>query len=104
MVSLMQIIGDKRVHVERLGNKNGAVGEVFVLGEMTEWVRRPRGKDLQILLSLLRETGISIKPTSFDAIALPARYKLDFLDPLSLVEALPLMYFVEIKCSNQFKG
>lgn len=101
MASPLEIIRDKRTHLARLANQNGAQGETLVMAEMTDWILRPKGKALQVLLSLLRQSGISIKPASFDAIALPHGYQLDLLDSLSVANALPLMHFIEIKSANQ---
>ena len=53
------------------------------------------------LLSALRKNGISIKASSFDAIALPDSLTIDFQDPQSVAVALSEMIFVEIKTANQ---
>lgn len=101
MASLIEIIKAKRAHLARFANQNGATGEASALTEMNQWTPRPKGKALKVLLASLDATGISIKPTSFDAIALPQDYRLDLLDPCQVIEALPLMCFIEIKCANQ---
>lgn len=101
MESLLDIIKSKRTHVVRLANRNGAEGEIFLAEKMADWLPRPKGKALQVLLSALRESGIIIKRSSFDAIALPSYYQIDFSDLLQVKAALPLMNFIEIKSANQ---
>ena len=97
----IEIIELKRQHLERLANQKGAAGEVKALEEMEHWVPRPRGKALKVLLSVLQDSGISIKGSSFDAISLPNTGMVDFCDPESVKAALPDMVFVEIKTCNQ---
>lgn len=101
MTSLLEIIKNKHAHLARLANQNGALGEFSVLSAMSHWVPRPKGLALQVLLTSLRNSGISIKPSSFDAIALPHGYKLDFLDSVAVAQALPLIQFIEIKSASQ---
>ena len=100
-MSLIEIIRAKRAHLARLANQQGAAGEQSAIAEMAQWLPRPKGKALRVLLESLLATGVSIKPTSFDAIALPPAYQLDFLDPLQVAAALPEMHFIEIKSCNQ---
>lgn len=66
---------------------------------MEHWISRPKGPALRSLLTTLAETGISIKPSSFDAVATPE--PLDFLKPGSLRARLPHVTFIEIKTANQ---
>lgn len=101
MTSLVEIIKAKRTHLARFANQNGAAGEASALAEMAHWVPRPKGKALQVLLGALNATGISIKPSSFDAIALPLGCKLDFLSAVQVAKALPSMCFIEVKSANQ---
>lgn len=101
MMSLIEIIEAKRAHLARFANQSGAAGELSALAEMKSWVSRPKGKALQVLLAALRDTGISIKASSFDAVAFPPNCKVDFMDPESVASALPRMCFVEIKSASQ---
>ncbi|MBX0289599.1 hypothetical protein K3G63_04070 [Hymenobacter sp. HSC-4F20] len=97
----LEVIEAKRKHLARLANQQGAAGEVRLLQEMENWVPRPRGKGLKILLDCLRATGISIKASSFDAIELPNVQALDFTSSEQVRELLPEMVFIEIKTANQ---
>ena len=56
---------------------------------------------MRTLLGALAESGIRIKASSFDAIALPAGVEVDFGDVTSVRAALAEMVFVEIKTANQ---
>jgi hypothetical protein len=97
----LELIRAKRQHVARLANQSGASGEFSVLSEMEHWMPRPRGAGLKILLATLAETGIAIKGSSFDAVALPTAEKIDFTDINAVRSALPRMTFIEIKTANQ---
>lgn len=66
-----------------------------------DWVPRPTKDDLQVLLAALRETGIAIKGTSFDAISLSISTTVDFADLEAVRAALPFMTFIEIKTAGQ---
>jgi len=101
MMPLIEIIKAKRAHLARFANQSGAAGEASALAEMTNWVQRPKGKALQVLLASLRDSGVSIKASSFDAIALPPSCKVDFLDLESVAAALPAMCFIEVKSASQ---
>jgi hypothetical protein len=101
MSSAIDIIRSKRAHLARFANENGAAGEASVLTDMTHWIPRPKGKALKALLDALSNTGIFIKPSSFDAISLPIGYDLDFSNHQEVTTALPLMCFIEIKSANQ---
>lgn len=97
----IEVIEAKREYLARLANQRGALGESSAIGEMQEWIPRPKGPGLKILLAALRESGVNIKPSSFDAISLPSADSLDFTDLAAVTAALPNMVFVEIKTSNQ---
>ena len=97
----IEVIELKREHLARLVNQSGATGEIFVLDEMANWVPRPKGKGLRVLLSALEETGISIKGSSFDAISLPHTNQFDFTDLDAVKSIISEMVFIEIKTANQ---
>jgi hypothetical protein len=100
-MKLDQLLHAKKVHAARLANQRGADGESQAIVLSRDWRPRPKGHDLKMLLSALAKTGANVKPSSFDAIALPDGTCLDFTDEVSLLNALPLMCFVEIKSSSQ---
>jgi hypothetical protein len=100
-LQLADIIQAKRQHLGRLANTKGAAGEVAAIDAHTQWIRRPKGKALKTLMTALQEQGVSIKASSFDAIALPSTIELDFNDLPSIRAALPDMVFVEIKTASQ---
>lgn len=102
-VKLIEIIQGKRAHLERFANQSGAAGEAIALSEMEHWIQRPKGAQLKVLLAALGETGISIKGSSFDAIALPRAAQVDFSNGTEVRAALPSMCFVEIKTASQFR-
>lgn len=97
----IEVIEAKRQHLARLANQRGASGELSALAEMENWVPRPRGIGLKVLLAALEETGVVIKGSSFDAIAVPVTESINFIDPASVRAALPKMTFIEIKTANQ---
>jgi len=97
----IELIEAKRQHLARLTNQRGASGESSALAEMENWVPRPRGIGLKVLLAALAETGVVIKGSSFDAIAVPLNKSINFTDPTSVRDALPSMTFIEIKTANQ---
>ena len=80
MQTLAELINLRRQHLVRLANQNGAAGEAQILSEETGYLPRPKGQGAKNLLTALRETGITIKLASFDAIALPAGHAVDFSD------------------------
>ena len=94
-----EIIATKTIHLERLSAQRGAAGEVALIDEMDEWVPRPKGRPLKILLGELTKIGISIKWSSFDAICLPRR--VDFSNPDEVRSQINDMVFIEIKTANQ---
>ena len=97
----VELIQSKRAHLTRLANQHGAEGESSALLDMEHWVPRPRGTGLKTLLDVLRASGISIKGSSFDAIALPPGQIVDFDDVEQVRRLLPEMVFIEIKTANQ---
>lgn len=101
MDSLLEVIKSKRTQLLRLANRNGAAGEVILVEKMACWMPRPTGRGLQTLLAALKESGVTIKSSSFDAIALPSCHQIDFSDPMQVQRALPFMFFIEIKSANQ---
>lgn len=104
----LEVISAKRAHLARLANQGGAAGEQDAIVLMEEWVPRPRSVQLRLLLEELALTGIAIKGSSFDALALPG--PVDFNDARSIRASLPSITFIEIKTANQtrvqpgFKG
>jgi len=97
------ILGLKREHLQRLASAKSAAGEVAVVQANAQWIRRPKGAGLQAILLALRARGISIKPSSFDAIVVPALLEVDFSNQASVSAALPHLLFVEIKTANQLR-
>jgi hypothetical protein len=97
----LDVIKAKRVHLARLANQQGAAGESRALDDTSNWIARPRGKGLKVLLAALLETGIQIKPSSFDAIELPHALELDFTNEEQVRDLLPQMIVIEIKTANQ---
>jgi hypothetical protein len=97
----IEVIKLKKNHIERLANKKGASGETGVLIQMENWIPRPQGIRLKILIETLKANGINIKGSSFDAIALPENIKIDFMDAIIIENALPNMIFIEIKSATQ---
>ncbi len=52
-------------------------------------------------MAALGESGVIVKRSSFDAIALPVGRVVDFTDAAAVKAGLPDMMFVEIKTANQ---
>lgn len=104
----LELIAAKRAHIARLANQGGACGEQDSIALMTNWIARPKSVELRLLLDELKQTGVVIKASSFDAISLSGF--VDFRDPLSVRKNLDAMTFIEIKTANQdrvkptFKG
>lgn len=98
-MDLFAIIAQKRAHLQRLANTNGALGERGAVLAMKTWLPRPRRNELKLLLDLLAETGVRIRPSSFDAIAAPG--PVDFRDIDRLRAQLDDLVFIEIKTANQ---
>lgn len=97
----LDIINLKREHVKRLANQRGAAGEAEVLATNVHYVARPKAIALRVLMAALTESGITIKRSSFDAIALPEGRVVDFADETAVKANLPDMTFIEIKTANQ---
>jgi hypothetical protein len=95
------VIVAKRQHLARMANQRGAAGELYVVSEAEGWVSRPRGAGLKILLEALARTGITIKGSSFDAIALDGVDGVNFTDLNQVEASLSKMTFIEIKTANQ---
>ena len=94
----LEVIAAKRAHLDRLANQGGAAGErQAVLA--SEWVPRPKGLALRGLIDALAATGVHIKASSFDALALPP--DLDITDSKEVSARLSEITFIEIKTANQ---
>ncbi len=65
----------------------------------SDWISRPKGPPLKALLSELQRTGITIRTSSFDAIAVPRDFNID--DERSIRENIDKLVFIEIKTANQ---
>lgn len=98
-MDLIQIIAAKRMHVDRMAAQSGAAGELRAISATDQWSPRPKGPGLKTLLAELEATGISIKGSSFDAVASPR--PVNFLDPIDVRTSLEDMIFIEIKTANQ---
>ncbi len=97
----LDLINLKREHVKRLANQNGAAGEADVLAANVHYVARPKGRGLDVLMAALKESGVVVKRSSFDAIALPEASVVDFTEKNAVMASLEDMVFVEIKTANQ---
>lgn len=97
----IEVIEAKKKHLARLANQSGAAGEVSAIESIENWVPRPRGKGLKVLLAALEAEGIKIKPSSFDAISLPSMSVIEFENMESVIATLHDMVFIEIKTANQ---
>lgn len=108
LLSPLEVISAKRAHLARLANQGGASGEQHAISTMDRWIPRPKGNALRILLEELAATGIKVKASSFDALAVSEA--IDFSDRKQVQLHLPDITFIEIKTSNQprvqsgFKG
>lgn len=98
-MNAIELIRAKKVHLARLANQKGAAGEALAVGRFETWASRPRGAELNVLLDELAATGVVIRRSSFDAIAMPTA--VDLSDRGSVRSALSSMTFIEIKTSNQ---
>ena len=97
----LDLINLKREHVKRLANQKGAAGEAEVLAANVHYVARPKGRALDILMAAMRDSGVLVKRSTFDAIALPEGRLVNFSDAAAVKESLPDMVFVEIRTANQ---
>lgn len=99
--SITDLLEARRSHLARLATTNGASGETSVLSVSENWVPRPKGKQSKNLRSVLEESGIKIKLTSFDMIYLPAGCTANFDSVEDLRKVLPDMIFIEVKTATQ---
>ena len=97
----LALLKSKRAHAARFANEGGATGERATVSSRDNWVSRPKGRAMKVLLEALACAGTPIKATSFDAIALPEGVEVDFFDIEQVEAALGDMVFIEIKSSNQ---
>ena len=97
----IEVIDLKRKHLARFANQTGAEGEAYAVDSMNDWVPRPKGNELKILLAALKGSGIEIKRSSFDAISHPNADKINFNNQSEVEAAVNDMVFIEIKTSNQ---
>jgi hypothetical protein len=95
----LEIVAEKRVHLDRLATQGGSSGEVAAIAASLNWIPRPRGVHLRALLTALTRAGTPIKGTSFDAIAYEG--SLDFENSEAIDAAASKMTFIEIKAANQ---
>lgn len=95
----LEVIAAKRAHLARLANEGGAAGEQLAILAMDRWIPRPKGAGLRMLLEELENTGIVIKGSSFDALALPV--DVDINDRKQLRDHIESIVFIEIKTANQ---
>ncbi len=100
-MDLITLIRSKRAHVDRLSSQHGIAGETAAIVQDGTWLPRPKGPALRTLIAALAADGTPIKPSSFDAIAVPADLKIDLSDPAAVKAGLPRLTFVEIKTANQ---
>jgi hypothetical protein len=96
-----ELIDGKRKHLGRFTNSIGASGERALVLSQDNWVERPRGREIKILLSCLEERNIRIKASSFDAIQVPEEVKVDFSLRDSVAASLSVLKFIEIKTSSK---
>lgn len=76
-MDLTVLLRGRREHLDRFANTRGSAGERTVLNEQSEWLPRPNGKARDNLMEALKSSGVQIKPSSFDAIALPPGVRVD---------------------------
>jgi hypothetical protein len=100
-MEILELLREKRAHLERSANQAGAAGEYEVLAKHSDFISRPKGVHLTRLLEALKETGIDIKKSSFDAIAVPSGITVNFESQASLQATVSLMTFIEIKTASQ---
>lgn len=101
MHSLSELVQLRRSHLLRFANQSGAAGEALIVSDQSGYVPRPKGILAKNLLAVLKENGIDIRLTSFDAISLPQGCVIDLSDVTSIRSLLPYMTFIEIKTANQ---
>lgn len=97
----VDVIKSKKQHLARYANENGSNGELVTIESNENWISRPKGNELKLLLSALEDTGVSIKRSSFDALSIPKGITVDFNDLESIKNSLAEISFIEIKTANQ---
>ncbi len=97
----IELLRSKKEHLPRFANQRGASGETAALGNKEDWLPRPKGLGMKVLLAVLRDAGKEIKKTSFDAIGFSTPRTIDFCDRAAVQEALPDMVFLEIKTTDK---
>ena len=100
-MSPIDVIKLKKQHLARYANQNGSNGELVTIESNDNWIPRPKGSALKLLLLALEEDGISIKRSSFDALSIPGGVVVDFNNLESIKNSLSEMVFIEIKSANQ---
>lgn len=95
----LELVAARKGHLSRLANQRGAAGEQDAILLNADWIARPRGRPLRILLDALARDGKAIKASAFDALAMPAYVNLS--DPDSVQAHLAEIVFIEIKTANQ---
>ncbi|PKG56343.1 hypothetical protein [Shewanella sp. GutDb-MelDb] len=100
-MDIINILQFRKDHIDRLSNSSGSKGEKLAISQHEDWIERPKGTALKHLISELSKTGINIKRTSFDAIAIPVGNKVDFSSPKSIADHIKEMVFIEIKTTNK---
>ena len=97
-MNLSEVIDAKKTHLDRLANEGGAARESVAI-ETMDWLPRPKGRGMRVLLDELGKTGVKLKRSSFDAIAMCR--PIQFNDPTVIQQHLAQMIFIEIKACNQ---
>ncbi|WP_165726265.1 hypothetical protein [Pseudoalteromonas sp. SA25] len=97
----IDVINSKKQHLARYANENGSNGELVTIELNENWIPRPKGNELKLLLLALKEVGIIIKRSSFDALSIPKGISIDFNDLVSIKASLSNITFIEIKSANQ---
>ena len=96
-----ELLRRRRLHLDRLATTGGALGERAAAVQRADWIARPKGAALRNLLAVLAERGVTIRASSFDAVAVPPDVQLDLLDLASIREHIARLVFVEIKTARQ---
>lgn len=100
-MNIVDVLNSKKEHIARFANANGAAGETAIIKSSSDLIARPKGKALANLLSVLYETGIEIRGSSFDAIFIPNGRDINLLDIKAIRSVINEIVFVEIKTANQ---
>ncbi|MDQ8048082.1 hypothetical protein [Luteibacter sp.] len=94
---------EKVAEAKRLGSVNsasGALGEELAIYKHG-WTRRPVGKEMANLLAALKQNGIDIQRTSFDALLVPDDVELELGTLYGLAERIKKATFIEIKSARR---